>query len=109
MERIEHQAQIESVTEDIMTDRQLLEDYSRKLGENKDALKHIQESVQKVGANSRLSTMSVNMGDFFIQMPNTRALSMAQGAQEELEKAIVDTQGRLEKNTEVLAKLKGKK
>ncbi|KAJ1942793.1 hypothetical protein GGF37_002950 [Kickxella alabastrina] len=109
MEAVERLARIEALTEDILTDKQLLEEYGRKLQENSQALDKLAEAMKKVKPSSRMATTTVNMGDFFIQVPNTKAHTMVQGAHTELENAIGEVQQRLVKKVELLAQLKNMK
>ncbi|KAJ1823524.1 hypothetical protein LPJ56_002968 [Coemansia sp. RSA 2599] len=106
MEAVEHQARIEALTEDILTDRQLFSDYNRKFHENTLALSKIREQMQKIHPSSQRYTVAVNMGDFFMQIPLPKAQSMVSGAQKELESGIQEVQGRLEKKVDILEQLK---
>ncbi|KAI9482343.1 hypothetical protein LPJ78_005326 [Coemansia sp. RSA 989] len=108
MDLIERQSKIEQLAEDIITDQQLEVDYSRKLQENREALRRLREQQQKIKANSRLATSTVNMGDFFIVVPTAKAHEMVDSAQKELEGAIEGVQQRLKNKVELLGKLEGR-
>ncbi|KAJ1995388.1 hypothetical protein GGI25_002499 [Coemansia spiralis] len=107
MDVVEHQAKIETLAEDILTDKRLSVDYDRKRQENREALRKLREKAQKVRPESRLAATTINMGDFFIDVPLSKAQHMVEGAQKELDTAIDDVRQRLKKKVELLAKLEG--
>ncbi|KAJ2820102.1 hypothetical protein IWW50_005191, partial [Coemansia erecta] len=74
---------------------------------NREALRRLREQQQKIKSTSRLATSTVNMGDFFIVVPTTKALEMVDGAQKELDGAINDVQQRLKGKVQVLGELEG--
>ncbi|KAJ2499845.1 hypothetical protein GGH96_003188 [Coemansia sp. RSA 1972] len=106
MDIVERQGKIEALAEDILTDRQLAIDYDRKRQENREALRRLREQ-QKNKPASRRATTTVNMGDFFIVVPTTKAVEMVDGAQKELEGAIDDVQQRLKAKVQKLGELEG--
>ncbi|KAJ2838151.1 hypothetical protein J3B01_001604 [Coemansia erecta] len=106
MDIVERQGKIEALAEDILTDRQLAIDYDRKRQENREALRRLHEQ-QKNKPTSRRATTTVNMGDFFIVVPTTKAAEMVDGAQKELEGAIDDVQQRLKAKVQKLGELEG--
>ncbi|KAJ2756292.1 p53 and DNA damage-regulated protein 1 [Coemansia pectinata] len=107
MEAVEYQAKVEALAEDILTDKQLAIDYDRKRQENREALRSLREQSQKSKPNSVLATTTVNMGDFFIQLPLPKAQKMMEEAQAELDKAIDDVRQRLKAKVKLLGELEG--
>ncbi|KAJ2822576.1 p53 and DNA damage-regulated protein 1 [Coemansia furcata] len=107
MEAVEYQAKVEALAEDILTDKQLAIDYDRKRQENREALRGLREQSQKTKPNSILATTTVNMGDFFIQLPLPKAQKMMEEAQAELDKAIDDVRQRLKVKVKLLGELEG--
>ncbi|KAJ1948587.1 hypothetical protein EC988_005115 [Linderina pennispora] len=107
MEAIEYQAKVETLAEDILTDRQLSVDYDRKRQENRAALHQLRQQAKAENPHSIHSRATLNMGDFFIDVPTTKALTMVQNAQAELETAISDVSARLKQKTASLAELEG--
>ncbi|KAJ2325958.1 hypothetical protein IWW51_002525, partial [Coemansia sp. RSA 2702] len=107
MDIVEHQGRVEALAEDILTDRQLAIDYDRKRQENREALRRLREQEKQTKPTSRLATSAVNMGDFFIVVPTSKAVSMVDGAQKELEGAIDEVQQRLRKKVQLLGELEG--
>ncbi|KAJ2841119.1 hypothetical protein GGI22_008040 [Coemansia erecta] len=107
MDVVERQARIEALAEDILTDKQLSIDYDRKRQENREALNKLRQQTKNVRPSRRLETTTINMGDFFLDVPAAKAQSMVEGAQKELESAIDDVRQRLKKKVELLAQLEG--
>ncbi|KAJ2546497.1 hypothetical protein EV175_005578 [Coemansia sp. RSA 1933] len=107
MDVVERQSKIEALAEDILTDKQLSIDYDRKRQENREALNKLRKKTKSVRPGSRLATTTINMGDFFLDVPAAKAQSMVEGAQTELDGAINDVRQRLKKKVELLAQLEG--
>ncbi|KAI8324015.1 hypothetical protein GQ54DRAFT_316425 [Martensiomyces pterosporus] len=107
MEAVEHQARVEALAEDVLTDKQLSVDYDRKRQENREALRQLRKQAQQIKPTSSQATTALNMGDFFIQVPTSKAQAMVEGAQRELEEAIGEVQVRLKKKVQLLGELEG--
>ncbi|KAJ2660994.1 hypothetical protein IWW48_002699 [Coemansia sp. RSA 1200] len=107
MDIVENQARIEALAEDILTDKQLSVDYDRRRQETREALRKLRHQTQNVRPNSRLATTTINMGDFFLEVPAARAQIIVEAAQKELDGAIDDVRQRLKKKVELLARLEG--
>ncbi|KAJ1667787.1 hypothetical protein IW140_001340 [Coemansia sp. RSA 1813] len=107
MDIVERQKKIEVLADDILTDKQLSIDYDRKRQETREAINKLRQQTKNVRPGSRLATTTINMGDFFLDMPAAKAQGMVEGAQKELDGAIDDVRQRLKKKVELLAQLEG--
>ncbi|KAJ1940155.1 hypothetical protein FBU59_003897, partial [Linderina macrospora] len=75
--------------------------------ENRSALHQLRQKSKTENPHSIHSRATLNMGDFFIEVPTTKALTMVQSAQDDLEKAIADVDSRLKQKIANLAELEG--
>ncbi|KAJ1916271.1 DNA-directed RNA polymerase III complex subunit Rpc25, partial [Mycoemilia scoparia] len=98
MDIIEAQAQVETLAEDILTDKQLSVDYDKRRNENRQAIRALKKP--DFGKKATL-----NMGEFFIDLPKTKAIKIVEEDQKELEKAINDVRDRIKEKTQKLYNL----
>ncbi|KAJ1673761.1 hypothetical protein EV182_004605 [Spiromyces aspiralis] len=94
------QAKVETLAEDILTDKQLSIDYDKKRNENRQALR----ALKKPNFGKKAT---INLGDFFIDIPVTKAMTMVEEDQKHLEAAIEDVRERIKTKTAELHKLEG--